>query len=90
MSVTDSTSFLDFCRPLWYNVGGREVMQMYNSFCPFINGECKTDCVFHTHGTIDEDGEKACILSLAAKSIDTYCDMRIREMEENLPNHRKR
>lgn len=58
---------------------------MSNDFCPFIKDTCKSNCVFHTRKTLNEDGEKACILSLAARTMDTYCDLKIREMEGNLP-----
>ncbi len=56
-----------------------------NNFCPFIKESCKSDCVFYTHKTRDADGEKTCRLSLAAASLDEYCDMKIRELEDNLP-----
>lgn len=61
-----------------------------NNFCPFIKDTCKSDCVFYTHKTHDEDGVKTCKLSLAATSIDIYCDLKIREMEGNLPNQKTR
>lgn len=61
-----------------------------NNFCPFIKDTCNSNCVFYAHKTGDEDGEKSCKLSLAATSIDEYCDLKIREMEGNLPSHSKK
>ena len=56
-----------------------------NTFCPFIKENCKSNCVFYIGKTHDENGENTCKLSLAATSIDEYCDIKIREIEGNLP-----
>lgn len=56
-----------------------------NSFCPFIKEDCKSSCVFFTNKTYDETGVQTCKLSLAATSINAYCDVKTREIEDNLP-----
>lgn len=59
-----------------------------NNFCPFIKESCKSNCVFYKHKTRDADDEKKCTLSLAAASLEEYCDIKIRELEGNLPKKR--
>lgn len=58
-----------------------------NNFCPFIKDTCNSSCVFYTHKTGDTSGMESCKLLIAASSVDEYCDLKIREMEGNLPNH---
>lgn len=62
-----------------------------NTFCPFIKDNCTSRCVFRSGKAHDEAGETVCRLALAATSIDTYCDLKIREMQGNSPNpHHKK
>ena len=54
--------------------------------CPFINGECRNDCVFHhvpraaTGGMTSQ--VSACILAIAAPQLDQYTMMRILDQED--------
>lgn len=57
-----------------------------NSFCPFTGSDCRSDCVFRTHTTIANGIETTCRLALAATTVETYCDLKLREMEDNTPN----
>lgn len=52
------------------------------SFCPFINGECRSDCVFHIRRqAVDADRITECLLVAGISSNDELCDIIIREKE---------
>jgi len=55
-------------------------------FCPFIKGECRSDCVFHHVPRAMAGGMSnsvcPCILAIAADQLDYYASMRIDEMED--------
>lgn len=54
-------------------------------FCPFIKGECRSDCVFH-HNTRTMIGGMTspvspCVLAIAADQLDYYASLRVDEIE---------
>lgn len=52
------------------------------SFCPFINGECRSDCVFRIRSRSADTGELTeCLLVASISSNDELCDIIIREKE---------
>lgn len=52
------------------------------SFCPFINGECRSDCVFHTHKQSADTGDiTECLLVVGTASNDELCDLIIKEKQ---------
>ena len=54
-----------------------------NKFCPFINGECRKDCVFRIHETAaDADTITVCRLVLSTAVNSDLCDIIISEKEQ--------
>lgn len=55
-----------------------------NTFCPFINGECRNDCVFRIRKTsADEETLTVCrLVSTTATNFD-LCDIIIREKQDS-------
>lgn len=57
---------------------------MNNSFCPFINGQCREDCVFRLQRKVEtENGTAICQLAISSTACETLCDILIKEKEEN-------
>lgn len=54
------------------------------TFCPFINGECRSDCVFHLdHKVGEENGETACQLATSSAVSERLCDILVSEKQDN-------
>lgn len=52
------------------------------SFCPFINGECRSDCVFRKRKCAVSSGETTeCLLVSVIDSNDALCDIIIQEKQ---------
>lgn len=55
-----------------------------NTFCPFINGECRKDCVFRIR-EISADKETLTVCRLVSTTATNFdlCDMIIREKQDS-------
>lgn len=54
-----------------------------NTFCPFINGECRSDCVFRLeHKTATENGLTVCQLATSSTISEHLCDILVDEKQE--------
>ena len=52
------------------------------SFCPFINGECRSDCVFHIRKrAVDAEKITECLLVAGISANDELCDIIIKEKQ---------
>lgn len=62
-----------------YSEGG----DIVNTFCPFINGECREDCVFHlNHKVAGENGVTVCQLVTSSDVSKCLCDILIKEKQD--------
>lgn len=53
-----------------------------NTFCPFINGNCRDDCVFRIHETTaDEETITVCRLVSSCGTNSALCDLLIRKQD---------
>jgi|GEM_PF-1093463 len=43
-----------------------------NRFCPFINSECRSDCMFFTHNTATSRGVTKCLLAIGMDAVNRY------------------
>ncbi len=34
----------------------------FEKYCPFINGQCRTNCTFHTHNIATSSGITVCLI----------------------------
>lgn len=57
-------------------------------FCPFINGECRTDCVFRRRKVSSENGVTECQLVATSSSSEYLSDILIKK-EENAANKKQ-
>ena len=56
---------------------------MMNTFCPFINGDCRSDCVFHIRKTTaDKETLTVCRLVSSAGVSEILCDTLLEEKEK--------
>lgn len=54
-----------------------------NTFCPFINGECRSDCVFRLeHKTATENGLTVCQLATSSTVSEHLCNILVDEKQE--------
>lgn len=58
-------------------------------FCPFINGECRTDCVFRRKKVSSENGVTECQLVATSSSSEYLSDILITKEEENAANKKQ-
>lgn len=56
---------------------------MTNNFCPFINGECRKNCVFRTREiSVDAETQTVCRLVSATAANFDLCDIIIRDKQD--------
>lgn len=53
-------------------------------FCPFINGECRTDCVFRRRKVSSENGVTECQLVATSSSSEYLSDILISKEENGM------
>ncbi|MBP1562074.1 MAG: hypothetical protein J6C96_12645 [Oscillospiraceae bacterium] len=55
-----------------------------NTFCPFINGECRSDCVFRLVRKVgEENGLTICQLATSSAVSERLCDILVKEKQED-------
>ena len=54
------------------------------TFCPFINGECRSDCVFRLEHTVgEENGKTVCQLVTSTAVTERIGDILIEDKQDN-------
>lgn len=68
---------------------GETNMKNINKYCPFVNGDCKDNCVFKTFNTVISHSEtKSCLIAIKLDDINGYQQDQLTEIEHDLSKKR--
>lgn len=59
---------------------------MDKMFCPFINGECRSDCMFRANKTATKAGTSCCTIAIKLSDINEDQHDQLTEIQQQLSN----
>lgn len=56
-----------------------------NTFCPFVNGECRSDCMFNIgHLVATDRGTSKCLIAVKLSGINEYQQDQLTDIQNSL------